>query len=342
MRLVLASALVLLLGLTPVWAAGPLNLSAPHTEPMDGINTFPPVESYVTEVAHSTPVGGTGTDSDLWGESSAFHYFVDTEPYVDVPLEGGSCMDVRRFWLAWDDVSFFVGVQGPNELWENGDLFIAIDTDNLTGPGITLAGPWAKAVDFCEWDPEFFIAVEAPVSTGGFAALLDDSGGVVKQFVDGVDAANSPTWVSCDDGGMYYEFAITFQDIGITPTPLGTQVNFAILTTYEDDGFDAYDTGPGSGQVVVWEEIGDYPYDADHCDGDVDCVSGVEDICGAAESDDDLGAGVATAGRYPGSDNTTFDVDTIQEYYGITDFAAGFASPVTEGSWGTVKARFGQ
>jgi len=341
MRFALAAALILVLGSTITWAAGPLNLTGYHSEPMDGANTFP-AESYVTEAAHSTPVGCTGTESDLWGESACYHYFVDVDPFVDVALEGGSCMDVRRFWLAWDLERFYVGVQGPNELWEQGDLFVGIDTDNATGAGITLAAPWAKAVDFCEWGPEFFIAVEAPVSTGGYAALIDASGGQVKQFTDGTDAANSPTWVSCDDGGMYYEFAITFAEVGLAQPPLDTQVNFVIYTTYEDDGFDVYDTGPGCGQPAVWEEVGDYPYDADHCDGNTDCVTGVEDVCGAAESDDDLGAGVGTAGRFPGSDNTTFDIDTIQEYYGITNFGAEFVTPVEVGSWGAVKTMYGE
>jgi len=28
----------------------------------------------------------------------------------------------------------YLGIQGPNELYERGDLFIAIDTDNATDP----------------------------------------------------------------------------------------------------------------------------------------------------------------------------------------------------------------
>ena len=336
---VLALAVFLILGAAACWAAAPLSLSGYHVEPMDGINTFPP-NSYVTESGFSSPVGCSGTESDLWNESAAFHYFVDAEPYVDVPLEGGSCMDIRGFWLVWDNANFYVALQGPNELWERGDLFIAIDIDNVIGGGVSAASPWAKAVDFCEWAPEYIIAVEDPISFGGYAALLNDSGGVVKQFVDGVDAACSPSWIACDDGGMFYEFAIAFAEVGLGTPPLDLQVNFAVYTTYEDDGFDAYDTGPGCGQPAAWEELGDYPYDADHCAGNLDCVTGVGDICGAAESDDNLGAGVATAGRFPGSDNTGFDIDTIGEYYGITNFGAEFPIATIKRSWGEVKAGF--
>ena len=340
MRPVIASCFVAVLVSGASWAAGPVVLGGYHTEPMDGVNTFPAPQSYVTEAGFSSPVGCSGAESDLWWESAAFHYFVNADPYADVPLSNGQCMDVRRFWVAWDATTFYLGVEGPNELWERGDLFVAIDTDNATGGGVTLAAPWAKAVDFCGWDPEFFVAVESPVSTGGYAALIDQGGGQVKQFTNGADAANSLNWVPCDAGGMYYEFAISFAEVGLSPSELPRQANFAIYTTYENDGFDVYDSGPGCGQPGVWEEIGDYPYDADHCGGNLDCVTGVGDICGSAESDDNNGAGVPTAGRYPGSDNTGFDRDTIGEYYGITNFGSPFVVPVAPSTWGKVKADF--
>lgn len=328
--------IILLTAAATAWAAGPLNLGGEHQEPMDGANTFPGA-SYVTEAAHSSPVGCAGATSDQIGESSAYHYFVDAEPYVDVALVGGQCMDIRHFWIAWDDTQFFLGVQGLNELWERGDLFIAIDVDNAGGD--LDAAPWSKRVDFCGWSPEFFIAVEAPVSTGGYAALIDDMGGEIKQFVDGVDAADSG-WVSCDLDGMYYEFAVSFSDIGMSSPPVETQVNFALYTTQDGDGYDTYDTGPGCGQATDWEELGDFPYDADHCGGNVDCVTGLEDSCGAADSDDTLGAGVAQADRYPGSDNTTHDVDTIQEYYGITNFGADHSVATESQSWSGIKALY--
>ncbi|MBC8424291.1 hypothetical protein H8E07_09230 [bacterium] len=337
MRRIAIVAFVLVVGSIPAWAAGPLTLSGYHAEPMDGANTFP-AAGYVTEAAHATPQGCGGATSDQFGESSAFHYFVDADPYIDTPLLGGQCMDIRHLWLAWDLTHFFVGVQGPNELWERGDLFVAIDTDNATG-AVTAGAPWAKRVDFCGWDPEFFIAVETPVSTGGYAALIDDAGAQVKQFTDGVDAADSG-WLHCDQDGMYYEFAVAFAEVGLSGPPVDGQVNFAIYVTYEDDGFDTYDTGPGCAQAVVWEELGDYPYDADHCAGNLDCVTGLEDVCGAAESDDGLLAGVATVGRYPGSDNTVHDIDTIGEYYGITNFGAEYPIPTEHGSWGDVKALY--
>jgi len=334
----LAFLAVLLLAVPVVaTAGGPLDFGL-HTEAMDGVNTFP-AQCHVSEDVHSSPQGPCGGwDSDMLGESSAYHYFVAAGSYVDTPLPAGGCMDIRQFWISWDSSNFYLGVQGPNELWERGDLFIAIDTDNMTGGNLASA-PWAKSVDFGGWVPDYFIALEAPTSTGGYAALLDGSFNVVRDVNSGLLTADSG-YRSCDDGGMYYEFAIPLADIGVTYGP-GQQVNFAIYTTYEDDGFDTYDTGPGCGQGVTWEELGDYPYDADHCGTDVDPVTGTTDAsCGNAESDDALGAGVATSGRYPASDNSPSDIDTIQEYYAITNFAQEPPTPALPSTWGRLKALY--
>jgi hypothetical protein len=87
----------------------------------------------VTAAAHSSPYGCAGTTSAQFDESPAHHDFVDTDPFVDTPLVGEQCMDIRHLWLARDPTHFHVGVQGPAELWERGDLFVATDTDNATG-----------------------------------------------------------------------------------------------------------------------------------------------------------------------------------------------------------------
>ena len=119
------------------------------------------------------------------------------------------------------------------------------------------------------------------------------------------------------------------------------RVHFALHTTYESDGFDAYDSGPGCGQSVPWEQIGDYPYDSDHCGADLDCVSGMNDgSCGFPDSDDNNGPGNAIGGRFPASDNSGFEADTIAEYWAVTNFGEIPPVPTEETSWGRVKALY--
>ncbi len=333
--LLLSSALLLV----PTLALAAGTLDGVHTEPMDGANTFP-AGAHVSENPHSSPVGGCGTSggsSDQYYESSAYHYFVASGSHTDMPLPPGGCMDIREFWVSWDADWVYLGVQGPNELYERGDLFIAIDTDDARG--VVHGAPWGKAVDFCDWDPEFTVAVENPRSAGGYAALLDKSHATLLDSFGGLQWADGG-YRSCDDGGMYYEFKLPRALLGVTANAPRT-VNFALYTTYEHDGFDAYDSGPGCGQGVQHERIGDYPYDGDHCGANWDCVSGANDIsCGWAGSDDTYDAGVAVNDRYPASDNSGSDTDTIGEYYSITNFGFDLATPATRGSWGRVKATY--
>ncbi len=337
MRCIILIAVIALALPTVAMAGGTLDFGF-HTEPMDGLNTFP-ADAHVSEAVHSSPHGGCGgADSDLHFESSAYHYFVAAGSFVDTPLPAGGCMDVRQVWIAWDTTNFYIGIQGPNELYERGDMFIAIDTDNATGSNLA-AAPWAKSVDFAGWVPDYFIALEAPTSASGYAALMDNSFTVIRDTFTGLLAADGG-YNSCDNGGMYYEFSIPFSDVGVT-YGAGQQANFAVYTTYEDDGFDTYDSGPGCGQTIVWEELGDYPYDADYCGGATDPVTGVSDpSCGNAESDDALGAGVATSGRFPASDNSPSDIDTIGEYYAITNFAQEPPTPALPSTWGRIKTRY--
>ena len=115
-------------------------------------------------------------------------------------------------------------------------------------------------------------------------------------------------------------------------------MNFAVYTTYEDAGFDAYDSAPGCGQGVQHEQIGDYPYDGDHCGANVDYVTGANDgSCGFPDSDDAYGTGNALGGRFPSSDNSGFERDTIGEFYSVTNFLFDPATPTARASWGLLK-----
>lgn len=319
-------------------AAGPLT-GGLHLEPIDGINTFPS-GAHLSENPHASPVGGCGLPggaSDQWYESAAYHFFVASGSYSDTPLPSGGCMDVREVWASWDASYMYIGVQGPNELYERGDLFIAIDTDNATGGGVEGVSPWVKAVDFCGWDPEFFVAIEAPATSGfGYAALLNKSHVTLQDTFSGLSFADGG-YNSCDNGGMYYEVRLPLALMGLQGASPRV-INLAVYTTYEDSDFDAYDSGPGCGQPSAWEQIGDYPYDADHCGGDHDCVTSLNDgSCGFPDSDDNNGPGNALNGRYPSSDNSGFEVDTIGEYYSITNFFETPPVPVENTTWGRIK-----
>ncbi|NNF06838.1 MAG: hypothetical protein HKN21_08755 [Candidatus Eisenbacteria bacterium] len=326
---------------SPALAGAPLSFGL-HSETMDGTNNFP-AGSHLQEALHSAPYGSCGgTDSDLHFESSAYHYFVASGSFVDTPLPSGGCMDIRQVYVSWDATNMYIGIEGPNELWVRGDLFIAIDTDNATGAAVTSSTvPWLKAVDFAGWDPEYFVALESPTSGGGYAALLDAGLNVVRDTGGGLLTADSG-YISCDVGGMYYEFGFPLSDIGVTYGS-GQVLNLAVYTTYEDDNFDTYDSGPGCGQTIVHEELGDYPYDGDHCGANLDPVSGANDpSCGFAESDDALPAGVGTSGRFPASDNSPSDIDTIAEYYCITNFAQEPPTAVEPKTWGQIKRQINQ
>jgi hypothetical protein len=326
-----------LLLLVPSLALAAGTVGGTHTEAMDGINGFPPT-AHLSENPHSTPVGGCGAPggpSDAAFESSAYHYFVASGSFTDTPLPPGGCMDVREFWVSWDANWVYLGVQGPNETYERGDLFIAIDTDDARGR--VLAAPWGKAVDFCDWDPEFVVALENPQTAGGYAALLDKTGATLIDSFGGLQWADGG-YNSCDNGGMYYEFKLPRALLGLAAGAPRT-VNFAVYTTYEDAGFDAYDSAPGCGQGVQHEQIGDYPYDGDHCGSNVDCVTGTNDgSCGFPDSDDTYGTGNAIGGRFPASDDSGFERDTIGEYYSVTNFLFDPVVPAERSSWGRVKS----
>jgi hypothetical protein len=338
----IAAALITVLALAPpTFAGGPL--TGFHAEPMDGANSFP-AGTHLSENPHSSPFGGCGAPggpSDAAFESSAYHLFRASGAFVDEPLPPGGCMDVRETWLSWDTAFLYLGVKGPNELYERGDLLIALDV--LPGGGVSSQfSPWLKAVDFCGWSPDFFLAIEAPKSAGGYAALLNSSHFAVLESNSGTSPLlwEDGGYRSCDDGGMYYEFKVPLAVLGLA-SGVPQELRFAAYTTGEDNGFDAYDSGPGCGQTIVHEQIGDYPYDGDHCSGATDCFTGVGDAgCGIPDSDNGLGAGNAIGGRFPSSDDSGFDRDTIREYWMVTNFNEPPATPALPRSWGRIKSLY--
>ena len=195
----------------------------PHTEPIDGSNTFPPT-SHLPEDPFGSPVlGGSTEHSDLWNESCATHWTWNNshKAWVKETLPEGHTMDIRELWLTWDTSNVYIGVQGPNSLWDAGDLFIALDV----AEGGTYMAPWNKTVDFDGWLIDYFISVERPLSDpAGYAVLTDSTFFDIKTFTNGIDGADSG-WRSANDGGMFYEFALSWADLGVTP---GTAQNLRL------------------------------------------------------------------------------------------------------------------
>ncbi len=291
--------------------------------------------TFITEDPFVIPTGGSTTSSDFVGESAA-QYFFDRTGNGGAGFQGdlgAGFADIKNFHVTYDATFLYLTVTGPNICDDNLDLFIAIDTDNLTGPTQKLdrtQAPFNKRVDFAGWKPEYFISFENQGyaelrAAGGAAAIATD----VNNAAEGAGTFDFRN--NCANKSI--EFRIPLSQIGGAPNAsTGVPFNFAIYTTFNNDDYDVFDSAPGNGNGVVNEQIGDVPYDADHCGGcsvtNIDPVTGTTDSgCGNTESDEGNGPGNGTATRQPGSDNTLGDVDTIEGFYRITNI--GQLNPIT-------------
>lgn len=346
------------------------------------IKTFPTLDGnidankyqHIVEDPYAGPMaGGSTVDSDFPGESSAriVTYDVETNNYNDICSLNWGTADVKQFYVTWDNDYLWMVVGGPSAYHEYSgrldrmDLFVAIDTDNNTNSttpsAVTLTNtqaPKSKKVDFAGWDPEYFFFVEqigpnpltAPATDGGdYAALF--SAGSGTPIVEDRNAGAEGAGVSFDFRSIFNgcdgttEVRIPWGVLGGRPTN-GATWNFAIYTTYDDDGYDIYDSGPGNGQGSgsPYEQVGDSPYDSDYCGGAVDPVTGVSDAhcslcqvingsntCHSVNADAfnqcadgqiDNGPGSNNAAAQPGSDNEGSDFDTVHGYYQIQKMGA--------------------
>ena len=298
--------------------------------------------THVTEDPYAAPVsGGSTTASDFIGESASCHVAYQANSFVDdwhnICTMGYGTADIQQFRLSWTMDGLHLLVQGPTAYNDNNgedrmDLFIAIDTDNITGPGISAPmsdTPWVKRVDFAGWDPEYFVAVERGAGAGGaYAELRSVAGGMLASDTDTGAVTPGSFEFATDNVSGGTEIFIPWSLFGVDAPPEGTGApwNFAIYTTFDFDNFDVYDSAPGVGNGGPFEQIGDSPWDADWCTPAVDPVTGAsEDTCTWFESDDTTGPGVNNGDyRQPGSDNAgtdgmgnEADIDTIQEYFAI-------------------------
>jgi hypothetical protein len=341
-RFIILAAVALVAAPTSV-ALGQGAPAAPTASPITLDGTIDAAFFHVTEDPFAAPLAGGSTEnSDFLGELAACNVY-DTGTDPNVPdfnvvsiCNEGLTADIQQVYTTWDADYLYFGIVGPTAFHtgfgppDRGDLFIAIDTQDSAIDLVTPAQPaggdmFAKLVDFAGWSPDFFVGVEFVANGGGSGyAQLNTAAGVVvaADTVPAVDGGSDFEFNAHKDNTVT-EIKIAWTALGLSPDVcLGTPLNFAVYTTADLDGFDTFDTAPGIGQGSSFEQIGDTPFDADHCGGSVDPVSGVGDTsCGFGESDDSLGSGNPVPPKIPSSDNTgsfnNNEVDTIQEYFRV-------------------------
>ncbi len=274
--------------------------------------------------------------------------------------------DIHQFDVSWDNTYLYILVTGPNAYFEHDgqmrdemDMFVAIDTDgdnvdadpHNTALSLPAAmAPFNKRVDFAGWTPSHFVAVarvnQAVAGGGTFAGLYSAGPAEIATDTDALAEAACPSFevkgtYDGDPAASFTELRIPWSMIGGRPDEYaGQRMNFAVYTTYNDEGYDTYDTAPGYGQghARPFEQIGDSPWDADHNGAHLDPVTGAADnnfyvfsragSTGYPESINadpfdsrvaDQGPGDnnsgSSNGRQPGSDRTDNEFDTIEEYY---------------------------
>ncbi|MBP8251517.1 MAG: hypothetical protein KAX40_04075 [Herpetosiphon sp.] len=286
--------------------------------------------------------GGSSTDSDWINETSAFRWDDGSATQF---LPSQKTADIKRFHVTWDSIYLYMAVVGPNQAWSDNDLmdiFIAIDTDTITGTSVVLPSDWSinsgikqnrvmsspadKRVDFAGWQPDIFINIFRdqgnPIGLGAYADIRtkDSPDNPTYPMTWGTDW--SASYADNDGGGGIHEVRISWTRLGVAQPNqnVGLTMNFAVYTTYNPEGYDAYDSAPGVGNGTSNESIGDNPGDSDRCVTN-DPVTGVLDgNCGAGNND--LGAGTI---RQPSSDNAQADIDTIETYFTITN--VGMTNP---------------
>jgi hypothetical protein len=284
--------------------------------------------------------------------------------------------NIRQFDISWDNTYLYILVTGPNAYFEHDggmqdvmDMFVAIDTDGAvdadprspTTKVPRTEAPFNKKVDFAGWSPEYWVAVErinqSAVGSGNsatYAGLYQRNvGAAPTEVVLDVDATAEAACPSFEIKGSYNgdpansftEIRIPWSRIGDKPNEMtGKRMNFACYTTYDENDYDTYDSGPGYGQGHgrPFEQIGDSPWDADHGGGHLDPVTGTNDAnfyifhrsgaTGFAESINadpydsrvpDQGPGDnnsgSSNGRQPASDRTGNEDDTVELYWSVSN-----------------------
>lgn len=298
-----------------------------------GLTASPPLNAVVepgythlTEFPFARPLYAQPDDasalnnSDFVGEGSNGNTYNTAAMPPNAVIPGST--DIQQFYASWTPTHLHLAVSGPTAHIDQGsdnmDLFIAIDTDNNTGAAVTRTAancPGNKRVDFAGWSPEYFVWVDRIRSGGSLAAFYQGTTSVATDSNPNADG-NTGFELAASAANGVTEIRIAWALLGGKPNDVsGAPWNFAVYTAYQGAGYDAFDSGPGTGNGVEFESVADCPFDSDHCGpGNFDPVTGLNDPCSGANNDSNNGAGTCATS---GSDNSTGDIDTIEEYYHV-------------------------
>ncbi len=248
---------------------------------------------HFTEDPDARPVlGGSTTHSDNIGESSSFFWRDDLNA-VNHTFQDNRA-DVMEFYVAHDVNNLYVAVAGPTAPFnsftdtggnnDQGDLFIAIDTSGGTASGSlnvnnthnSFGG--VRAVDFLNWTPTYFLAVQYADNGGGGGgranieqatthSISADEGNTTSDggFEWRASINASAAYDTVNGNAGEFEFRIPWGMIGLPsggPAD-GEPLRFAMYVTQNFAQYDPYDSGPGFGNGTSHEQIGDNPGDPD-------------------------------------------------------------------------------
>jgi len=292
---------------------------------------------HLAEANFAAPyAGGSFSDSDFVGESSASTYYNSSGLGLSTFTSGGDA-DIQQIRVASDPNYLYVIVEGPTALgWDNeadrANLYVAIDVPTLqsntdTGNQCDTEpnAPAGRMINFKGWDPDAVIEL---IWQGSSVLWTSDGSGGWQQIASAGNEASLPSAVTPEFyyGGEFgaYEFAIPWSQLGYTESVFDSQnVKLSVYTTADEntDGrsdWDVFDQAPGVGQgctgLGCHERIGDDPGDSDCINGAVPLLSDFTPYVGATAdntavpaSDSDLGSNLSgLAGN---------DIDTIEEYF---------------------------
>lgn len=326
---------------------------------IDGsVNTGAEGWSVLTEQANAAPFGGgSASASDNIAETAVYHWWDgSSDRYFSSDNRG----DVINVYATWDANALYLAVAGPTvpfNSWgesgtggnnDQGDLFIAIDTNAAGASGFLTATNGhasyggVRAVDFLGWTPSYVVGVQYVDNGGGGGGWANFeqtashnvlAGEAQNQNNGGFDWMAAVNGSASYDAGSHggngfageYEFRIPWALLGLSSAPTQA-MRIAAYTTQNFDRSDVYDSGPGTGQTVLHEEIGDAPgdpgpgYNQNGVIGTLLAGDGLGDDTG----DGDDGA---INGSFPGADRDGGDLtaapnhadglDTIGEYLTI-------------------------
>jgi hypothetical protein len=283
----------------------------------------------LTEYGNGGPIppypGGATDSSDLLNESAVTTWYEGngTKHVFDNPRG-----DIRRLYVATDINYLYLAIAGPTVPFNNyadqgggndqGNLYVAIDSSLGGASGFVAATSGhtsygQKAVDFNGWTPSYIVGLLFVDNGGGGGggANVEQTGTHNVMAAEGQGQGNGGfDWMAQINGSNEgeFEFALPWTMIGMSgPPEPGEELRFAMYTTYDAEGWDTFDSGPGFGQVTHFEQIGDSP-------GDPDSAGQL----GASDPGSTDAPGSNQILEYTGNPGHDDGVDTIEAYLTYT------------------------